>query len=253
MKIGIIQYSPHWQSTKNNIAKLTSMLDKNLKDEELLIFPEMTLTGFTMEPDKFGEEIDGEGINYFINLASKSKKHIFAGIIEKDSGRYYNSLYHFNNFGIISACYRKIHPFSFAGENKVYSAGNEPLITKINKTEVGLSICYDLRFPELYRNYGKSRCQIMVNIANWPVPRIEHWRALLKARAIENLSFMIGVNRVGSDPHNNYNGFSSVFDPAGEELLSIPDTEGLFTVEINIEKVSQIRNSFPFLEDIKLI
>jgi len=126
-------------------------------------------------------------------------------------------------------------------------------VTKIDNAKVGLSICYDLRFPELYRLYAKQRVDLIVNIANWPVPRIDHWRTLLKARAIENQSFVIGVNRIGNDPLLQYNGFSSVYDPMGYELLSVKEEENIFVVDLNIEIVKVTREKLPFLEDIRLI
>src|SRR4030042_2082644 len=249
MKAALIQYSPTWEQPEENILKLNDILNEQLSDEDIIIFPEMTLTGFTMEAKKFSEEWDGIGIKYFINIAKKYKKHIFAGIIEKDNGKIYNSLFHFDNNGIIAARYRKIHPFSYAKEDKNYNAGNEIVITKIGQTKIGLSICYDLRFPELYRLYGKQRTDIIINIANWPTKRIEHWKVLLRAHAIANRCFVIGVNRVGEDPFNPYCGWSSVFDPMGKKLEQVENEEMLISVEMDLEKVKITREKLPFLDD----
>lgn len=253
MKIGIIQYSPIWESPEENFNFVSDLIFKSSSDTDLIILPEMSLTGFTMNSEKFAEEIDGFAVKSFIALAGKIKKHIFAGIIERDGEAIYNSLFHFDRNGIITARYRKVHPFSYAKENKFYRAGSESVITNIEKYSTGLSICYDLRFPELYRLYGKQRVDIMVNIANWPVKRIEHWKHLLKARAIENQAFMIGVNRTGDDPFYNYNGSSAVYDPMGKELLQLDDESGFFTVEINPDEAKEVQNKFHFLDDIKLI
>ena len=253
MKIGIIQYSPEWENVEANISTIESIVEKQITDEDMLVFPEMTLTGFTMESEKYAEELDGTGTKYFISLAQRLKKNVFAGLIERSDDKVYNTLVHFDPNGIVEARYRKIHPFSYANENKFYDAAKEPLITKIDQVKIGLSVCYDLRFPELYRLYGKERTEIMVNIANWPVKRIEHWKHLLKARAIENQCFMIGVNRVGSDPFNEYNGYSAIYDSMGEEILMCDDDEGLYGAEIDISKVSDVRGKLPFLQDIKLI
>jgi predicted amidohydrolase len=154
---------------------------------------------------------------------------------------------------LVTARYRKIHPFSFADEQKYYSAGNETVITKYENHAIGLTICYDLRFPELYRLYAKERVSIMIDIANWPVKRIEHWKHLLKSRAIENQCFVIGVNRVGTDPFNEYNGYSGIFDPMGEEIILVEGRESLITTEINLDAVENTRKSLPFLNDITLI
>ncbi len=252
MKVGLVQYSPEWESVDKNIEKLNGLL-KYCTEESLLIFPEMTLTGFTMHSKQFAEEIDGKGFLYFIKKAAELKKNIFAGIIEKDDGKIFNSLIHFDDKGLITARYRKIHLFSMSGENKYYNPGKETVVTKIGKVKIGLSVCYDLRFPELYRFYAKEKTEIIIDIANWPVQRIEHWKHLLKSRAIENQCFVIGVNRTGNDPFHRYNGCSAVYDPAGTEIFLANDDENIFSVELNMEKVAEVRNELPFLDDIKLI
>jgi predicted amidohydrolase len=253
MKIGLVQFSPVWEEPEESIKIVDKLLKEELNNCEILIFPEMSLTGFTMKSAQFAEEIDGISTMYFMDLAKRNKKHIFAGIIEKDDTDIYNTVVHFDDNGLIEARYRKIHPYSHANEDKNYTAGNERVITKIGDVKVGLSVCYDLRFPELYRYYGKARTGLMINIANWPVPRIEHWKTLLKARAIENQCFMIGVNRVGADQKNNYSGCSAIFDPMGNEVIMIENKEGLFIAEIDLAKVNEVREALPFLDDIKLI
>lgn len=253
MKIALCQYSPVWENPEANIEKI-NFLVHNLENVELLIFPEMTLTGFTMNAKKFAEDVDGISYKFFINLAQKLKTNIFFGVIEKDESKIFNSLIHVDENGLIVARYRKIHPFSLADEDKNYSAGAETVITKINNVKFALSICYDLRFPELYRLYVKKGIDVIINIANWPVKRINHYTTLLKARAIENQCFAIGVNRVGKDGNGfEHNGFSTIYDPLGKEILSIENEEGIFISEIDINEVEKTRNELPFLNDIKLI
>ncbi|MBA4405887.1 nitrilase, partial [bacterium] len=184
MKLGLVQYAPVWENPEENILKIEELIKSSNSKFDLLIFPEMTLTGFTMNAEKFAEEIDGVGTKYFMHLAQRIKTDIFAGIIELDGDLKYNSLVHFDSMGLIRARYRKIHPFSRAKEDQYYNAGEEIVITKMDQIKFGLSVCYDLRFPELYRLYSKERVEILIDIANWPVPRIEHWKILLKARAI---------------------------------------------------------------------
>jgi omega-amidase len=253
MKLGLVQYSPEFEYPEENILKIENLISTMESKADLLIFPEMTLTGYTMNAVKFAEEIDGIGTKYFINLSSRIKTDIFAGIIELDNDKTFNSLVHFDSYGLIKARYRKIHPYSNAGEDKNYSAGNETVITKIDQTKIGLSICYDLRFPELYRLYVKDNIDILVTIASWPVQRIEHWKTLLKARAIENQCFMIGVNRVGKDQYGTYNGSSAVFDPMGKEIIIGQDSEYIIEIDIDLNKVKEVRAKLPFLQDIKLI
>jgi omega-amidase len=253
MKIGLIQYSPKWEDKEANKEKITSLLKEENGDVDLLIFPEMTLTGFTMLPDNYAEEIEGESFAYFASLTEKFECDVIAGIIEIRTGQYFNALIHIEKNGKLKNHYHKIHPFSFSDEDKHFSAGDKPVITEINELKIGLSICYDLRFPELYRMYGKERVHLIINAANWPVTRIEHWRSLLKARAIENQCFVAGINRVGDDPEHHYNGLSSLFDPMGKEIVAVENEERIIFAEIEKTEVEEVRDKLPFLDDMRLV
>lgn len=253
MLLGLVQYDPEWEDKERNKQKLSWLLENNFKEADLLIFPEMTLTGFTMDSSKFAEPIDGESFEYFSSLASTYKSNVIAGIIEKEKDKLYNTLLHIDKKGKLVTKYRKIHPFSYSTEDKHYKRGEKTVTTSIDGWNVGLSICYDLRFPELYRQYGKEKTELIVNIANWPVTRIEHWKTLLKARAIENQCYLIGVNRVGKDPKVQYNGFCSVIDPMGNEVATSYDEEKILIAEITKDVVNDVRKNLPFLDDIYLI
>lgn len=253
MKIGLVQFSQIWEDPAANIDKIKNLVLTGDRDEDLLIFPEMTLTGFTMQGEKFAEEIDGIGTRFFIELSMKLNKHLLAGIIEKEGEKIYNSLVHIDNKGLIRARYRKIHLFSLAEEEKNYTPGTEKIITEIGKVKTGLSICYDLRFPELYRYYAKNGAEFIVDVASWPNKRIEHWKALLKARAIENQCFVAGINRVGEDIYHKYNGCSLVYDPMGELIELVENEEKVITAELDLEYLSKVRTGLKFLNDIKLI
>ncbi len=253
MKIGIVQYNPIWEDKEKNKDKLNSIISKNKQKPEVMVFPEMTLTGFTMKAEKFAEEKKSASFKYFSDLAKKYSSHIFAGWIVKEQGKIFNSLFHILPDGNISAEYRKIHPFSYSKENIYFAGGEKTCTTQIDDWNIGLSICYDLRFPELYRFYAKENCHLIITIANWPDSRIEHWRVLLKARAIENQCYIIGVNRVGKDPKLNYNGCSSIFDPMGNEIFSNENEENMFCKSISLDNVFSVREKLPFLKDIKLI
>jgi len=252
MKIALVQYSPAWEDKESNKKKILTLL-QDLKEVELFIFPEMTLTGFTMKSKEMSETIQGESFRFFSSIAKEKAANIFAGIIERRKNRTYNTLIHLKPDGNLLKLYRKVHPFSYSGENEHYNAGAKPAMTRIRRWKIGLTICYDLRFPELYRKYGKKRVHLIVNIANWPDTRIEHWRTLLKARAIENQCYIAGVNRVGKDPKLNYVGFSSVFDPMGREIVAVGSDEKVIVVDLEKNYVNEVREKFPFLDDIKLI
>lgn len=253
MKVALLQYSPVWENKEANKNKILTILQSCKEEFDLLILPEMSLTGFSMNANSLAESINGETFRFFSELAIEKSIEVFVGIIEKSKSKPFNSLLHINSKGKLIKLYRKIHPFSYANEDKYFSAGKKPAISKVQNFRVGLSICYDLRFPELYRKYAKKKVHLIVDIANWPDTRIEHWMSLLKARAIENQCYVIGVNRVGKDVKLNYNGYSSIFDPMGQEILSVINQEGLFISHIDKNYVNEVRNKLPFLEDIKLI
>jgi predicted amidohydrolase len=253
MKLQLFQYDPAWEDKETNRQKILNLINNNPPDGDLLIFPEMTLTGFSMQPKILAENKIDQSFHFFSDLSRKFSLHILAGIMEKEEEKFFNTILHINPSGNLESFYRKIHPFSYSKEDENYSGGEQPAVTFINDWKIGLSVCYDLRFPELYRLYAKERVDLIINIANWPVPRIEHWRTLLKARAIENQCFAAGVNRVGNDPSSAYNGFSSVFDPMGKEIVAVEDEEKIITAEIDKTKVDEVRNKLPFLNDIRLI
>lgn len=252
MKVGLLQYSPSWENPELNKTRIINLLSQNSLFE-LLVMPELTLLGFTMNSAKFAENLDGDSFDFYSKLAREFNLNISGGIIERENSKYFNSLLILNRQGQLISRYRKIHPFSFSGEDKHYTGGFDPVIAEIDNIKTGLSICYDLRFPELYRTYAKQRVHLILNVANWPDTRIDHWRALLKARAIENQCYVIGVNRIGDDPALHYNGFSSVYDPMGVELLSSADDEKILICEIDIDYLNQVRNNLPFLRDMRLI
>lgn len=253
MEIGLVQYNPIWEDKGKNKEKLNSLLSGIPGKQRILIFPEMTLTGFTMKASLYAEPMNGESFEYFSEIAGKYNSDILAGLIEAKDGKFFNSLIHIDSRGKLISIYRKIHPFSYSTEDKHYSRGTETVITRAGDFKIGLSICYDLRFPELYRYYGKERVELIVVIANWPITRIEHWWTLLKARAIENQCYVVGVNRVGKDPKLIYNGYSSVYDPMGNEIITNADDEKILTAEISSYNVKEVQNNLPFLNDIYLI
>lgn len=253
MKLTLVQYNPEWENKTANMKKLLTMLQSKTIVGNVLIFPEMTLTGFTMNASSMAENMRRKSLNFFSDFAVDKKVHVFAGLIEQSGKNLYNSLVHLDTNGKLKTKYQKIHPFSYSNEDKFYTAGKKLSIAKVDEWKIGLSICYDLRFPELFRFYAKQKVDLIINIANWPVTRIEHWRTLLKARAIENQCYVAGVNRVGDDKKFHYNGYSSVFDPMGKEIISVKNKETILTAEIDKDYVKEVRKKLPFLNDIKLI
>ena len=253
MKISLVQFAPEWENKSANMKTILSIFKKKSDLDEILVFPEMTLTGFTMNASAMAEDLNGETVAFFSELARGYRTNVFAGVIEREGKNHFNTLVHLNPSGKLKAKYRKIHPFSYSSENKFYKCGKHPIVTNLQGLKIGLSICYDLRFPELFRLYAIERVCLIINIANWPDTRIDHWRTLLKARAIENQCFVAGVNRVGNDVKLHYNGYTSLFDPMGKEIVVVENKETVVTAEIDTKYVREIREKLPFLKDMRLV
>ncbi|MGE5365498.1 MAG: nitrilase-related carbon-nitrogen hydrolase [Bacteroidota bacterium] len=266
MIIKLFQYDPVWEdkaANKEIIWKILSEQNKisaetvstELGNEKLLVFPEMTLTGFSMKAAPMSETLGESTFGFFSSVAQSTGCHILAGMVENDDGRLHNTLMHIDNTGKLLNKYRKIHPFSVSGEDRYFSAGSLPVITEIAGMKAGLSICYDLRFPELFRYYAKERVDIIINIANWPVQRIEHWKTLSRARAIENQCYFAGINRTGTDAYgHHYNGCSVLIDPLGHDVIPFSNEQNcILEAEVNKEEVARVREKLPFLSDMRLI
>ena len=238
MKIATVSLNQIWEDKDANLSLCKQYIKKaSSENAELIVFPEMTLTGFSININETSEiEEKSETIAKFQELAKQYKIAILFGIVIKDNNKALNQSVFINEKGDILGRYSKIHPFSFSGENKYFNAGNKLSVVKYKDNSIGLSICYDLRFPELYSAYSKE-CDIIINIANWPKKRVEHWNALLKARAIENQCFIVGVNRIGIDGNKlEYQESSNVFNANGETVkfeklkeMKIFDIDKLFT------------------------
>ena len=248
MKIGLVQYNPAWEDKTTNQVRLQELLKESSPDVSLLIFTEMTLTGFTMASKENAEDFDGQTVKFFASLARHHDCHILAGCIEKASPLPFNSLIHLNPKGELVTTYRKIHTIPYYNEHLHYQNGASLAVTTIKDFRIGLSICFDLRFPELYRSYIDENVHMVLNIANWPATRAHHWKTLMRARAIENQCYMVGVNRVGTGNGIVFSGGSNVVDPIGEELLKPSSNECVLTVELTLETVKAARQSFPVLE-----
>lgn len=254
MKIGLVQLDIVWEHPEKNRKKIHNIIQtQGQSGTDLYVYPELTVDGFTMNPSSVAETLSGESISFFTELAKETNSHQLFGVVIENAGNFYNSLIHVKPDGKLGSVYQKMHPFSFAGEDKVYTPGTELVITEINGVLVGLTICYDLRFPELFRKLTISGAEMIVNIANWPAKRGLHWNRLLPARAIENQVFIVAANRVGTDPSNQYNGESQVIHPNGTIVGSFGNGEGIFFVEIDPEEGRTYRKNFPVLQDIRLI
>jgi len=237
MKIALSSLDQAWENKKYNMLlceKHCSLASKNQTD--LIVFPEMTLTSYSMNVKKNSEKIKtGESLFFFKELAKKYRMYIVYGYVLDNKG-YYNNASVISPKGDTLGEYSKMHLFKFSGENNDFSPGESLCVVKVCGVNIGLTICYDLRFPYLYGKLSEM-CDIVINIANWPSKRLMHWDTLLRARAIENQFFMLGVNRTGIDGNNlKYTKSSVCYQPDGERVAidkSIGKTLDVINLDIN--------------------
>lgn len=247
MKVALIQTRLVWEQPARNRALLEDMILSTDDSVDLIVLPEMFTTGFTMQPHAVAEEFPGATLIWLKQLAQEKKSAITGSIAVRENGNFYNRLLFVKPDGTWEF-YDKRHLFSYAGEDQVYTAGTEKLIVAYQGVKFCPLICYDLRFP-VFSRYNNDY-DVLIYVANWPEVRTPAWDALLVARAIENQSFVIGVNRVGDDAHQHkYIGHSQVIDPMGNQLLDRQEIEGVYTVTLNLEKLAEIRQKFRFLAD----
>lgn len=246
LRIGLAQFDIAWENRNSNLAHLESLLQFE-EYVDLLILPEMWSTGFTMRPEEMAEKHPGPALEWMKEHSQKLNLVIAGSIAVEDGGAYYNRWYCVFPEGKIEH-YDKRHLFSYGKEDLHYSPGQEHLIIDIKGWKIMPIICYDLRFPVWCRN--NSGYDLMVVSANWPTPRIHHWDALLKARAIENQCYIAAVNRIGSDDNeNHFPGHSTIIDMNGSAILEMKDKEGIGTAALDKELLTQYRGHFRFLQD----
>jgi predicted amidohydrolase len=220
----------------------------------LLLLPEMFATGFTMNAQAAAEPLDGATCRFLADLAERHGLWVQAGVVigEADERPRSESLV-FTPEGRLAARYAKMHLFSYAGEPHHFVAGDAPVAYAWEGMIVGPAICYDLRFPELFRRYVAHGAEVLAVIACWPAARAEHWLALLKARAIENQCYVAAVNRIGTDPSGlAYSGRSQIIDPRGVVLADGLDREGIIRAEVDLAALRRYRQEFPAVSDIRL-
>jgi omega-amidase len=229
-----------WEDKAANLTKVRRLLSNaQPKPGTLVVLPEMFATGFTMNLAL--AEDTGESIAH---LAQEFHMQVLAGIVRNRR----NEAVLFDAQGREVARYAKMHPFKFAGETA--EPGIEPVVVDCGEFKLAPTVCYDLRFPELFRDCVKRGANLFAVIANWPTPRLDHWLTLLKARAIENQSYVIGINRCGRDPSVEYPGHSQIISPRGEVLADAGEGEGVVRAELDLTELQTYRQNFPALQDL---
>ena len=247
MKVALIQTQLFWEDPIENRRQFERKINSISEKVDLIVLPEMFTSGFTMNPQKVAETMSGKTIELLKSLAKAKNCAITGSIVIAENNNFYNRMIFIFPDGKIEF-YDKKHLFTLAGENKVYTAGNEKKVVEFRDFKICLQICYDLRFPVFARN--TENYDVMIYVANWPKPRINAWDILLKARAIENICFVIGVNRIGVDENNNeYIGHSQAIDFLGNELVKPEVGEGLFITTLDKNAMMEIRQKLGFLND----
>jgi predicted amidohydrolase len=247
MKIALIQTELSWENPNENKALLQEKINAISQYVDLIVLPEMFTSGFTMNPQNVAQTMQGEAISWLKETAKEKNCAITGSLVIEENGNYFNRLVFVFPTGEIQT-YDKRHLFSLAGEDKVYTAGKDKLIVEYKGFKICPLICYDLRFPVFARNVEDY--DVLIYVANWPKPRVNAWDILLKARAVENMSYVIGVNRVGFDANNHeYVGHSQAVDFLGNYMQEPQQIEGVFIVELDKNEMLETRKKLNFLND----
>jgi omega-amidase len=248
MKVTIIQTDLRWEDINANLSHLSSLLSLAGSDTELVVLPEMFTTAFSMEPSRLSETMEGPTVHWMKEKAASGGYALCGSLIIREDDKFFNRMLFITPEGEITS-YDKRHLHSMSGEHTVYSRGNKRVIRSYREFNFNLQVCYDLRFPVWSRNRGDS--DVIIYSANWPVVRSQVWKALLVARAIENQCYVIGVNRVGTNPDGtSYSGDSVIISPKGETLASLePFAEGVISAVLFREALDRYRADMPVWRD----
>lgn len=249
MRLAAVQHDIVFEDAAATRARLVPLIaEAAAARARIVVLSEMFATGFSMRPERIAEEEGGPNEEFLTTAARDHDAFVIASIAQRGpDGRYRNNAVVAAPDGTVSR-YAKIHPFSYAGEHERYAAGQKHLTVEVDGLRVTVFVCYDLRFAdEFWERAADTDCYVVP--ANWPEARAEHWRTLLRARAIENQAYVVGVNRVGAADGLAYLGDSAIVDPLGRTLASASVGESVLVAEVDPAEVVAVRAEFPFLED----
>jgi predicted amidohydrolase len=254
VRVACCQFDIAWEDKPANYVRVERRVrDAKLEPGTLLLLPEMFATGFTMNAADIAETPQGPTAQFVAQLAKTHGIHVLAGVVLANNASHaQNEALLFDSAGKQICRYAKIHRFSFAAEDQHYAAGTEAVSCAIEGWRVQPTICYDLRFPELFRQKEVAGAELICAIANWPSTRTSHWDTLLKARAIENQAYVAAVNRCGRDPNVEYSGHSQIISPRGEVIAHAENADTIIQAELDLQKLREYRKIFPALNDVRL-
>ncbi|MDA3906330.1 MAG: amidohydrolase [Bacteroidales bacterium] len=248
LNISIIQSDIVWKDVDANLASFSYDIDQIEEEVDLIVLPEMFNTGFVVDPEDVAEKMNGKSLLWMIEQARNSQAVICGSLIIHEKNKYYNRLFWVNPDGSFKQ-YDKRHLFSLGGEHQKFTGGTESMIVELKGWKIKPLVCYDLRFPVWAKNNysnGKYDFDLLIYIANWPASRRDPWMSLLKARAIENQAYVIGVNRIGEDGNGlAHSGDSNIYDAKGKKLIKHPiNTEYTETLSLSKKTLKDFREKF---------
>lgn len=250
LKVSIVQSKTHWESVGANLAMFEEKIWQIEGDTDIIVLPEMFSTGFTMSSQKLAEPMNFTTFKWMRQMAQQTQSVVTGSVIIKEKGLYFNRLLWMEPDGNYTK-YDKRHLFRMADEHLHYSAGKKKLVINYKGWKICPLICYDLRFPVWSRNTRQKDIQhleydMLLYVANWPAARVNAWDTLLRARAIENLCYTVGVNRIGEDGIGvAYNGHSAIIDPKGNAIFLADDQEIIITSTLSFSDLQSYRKKFP--------
>lgn len=248
LHLALVQTALFWENPDENLVSLSQKIASLPGHVQLVVLPEMFSSGFTMNPGAVAEPMNGKTVTWMRETAQNKHIALVGSLVIEENNRYYNRLIFAHPSGKIEQ-YDKRHLFTLAGEDKVYSPGGKRLIIAYEGWRICPLVCYDLRFPVWSRN--TENYDLLIYVANWPKPRIDAWNGLLKARAIENMCYTTGVNRVGTDANQHeYSGHSAVYDALGRVVVAPQiDEEKIILTVLDKKPLQAIRGKLKFLDD----
>ena len=247
LDVTIIQPDLRWHDAVGNREQFTTAIASLREAADLIVLPEMFTTGFSMDAPELAETMDGDSVAWLREMAANSNASVCGSLIIADNAQFYNRFICARPSGDL-ICYDKRHLFRLANEQDHYAPGNERLNFEINDWRICPMVCYDLRFPVWSRN--QNNYDLLLYVANWPARRHYAWETLLRARAIENLSYVAGVNRTGTDGNDiPYSGGSSIIDYLGADLANLGDHAGTASATLDLDKLTAFRDRFAFHKD----
>ena len=253
MRISLIQMAISFGQPSKNFQQVLELLHQAVQENpDVIVLPEMWNTGYALADLSQLADKEGQQTQRLLSQFAREHKVALVGgsVAVEENGQFFNRTYVYGKDGQLLTGYDKVHLFGLMAEDRYLAAGQQGSHFQVDGVKASNVICYDIRFPEWLRTLMADGAKLLFVVAEWPESRVQQWEILLKARAVENQTFVVAVNRVGDDPNNHFNGHSLVVDPLGRVILQASDdAEGIFTTDIDLSQVEQVRGHIPVFDD----